>query len=286
MLYALLSLAIFITMQLLGEMGARLYCATNAQLEIDAERLTALPPTEVRLVSFMISLLLTIGILWATKLIRQPLVPRLPLSQPRRLVWRGSGWLILGYVLTEKCVTLSIEMLGVPNLLQAEFEAMMAYPLLMVVALCLIGPLAEELVFREGILRHLHVWRANKWWAVVLSALCFGLVHINPAQIVSATLLGLLLGWVYVRTGDVRLSVALHILNNLFAFALGYAVLHWGWPDTLQAMLSLPLPPLPWWGDVLYLSGMLLLLSSGALYALYRWTKVATPMPEREYFTT
>lgn len=284
MLNAFLILLLFLAMQLIGTLGATLWYATDAQLTIDAALFAQPLPSSVKLVAFGMSMLLTIAVLWTARLVRRRLKPQLPLSAPRQRVWRGTGWLIMGFWFAEKFVTLCCELLAIPNLYAAEFEGMLAYPWLMLAVVCLVGPVAEEFVFREGILRQLHLWQSNKFWAVVLSALCFGVVHINPAQVFSATLLGALLGWVYVRTGDARQSIVLHIINNLTAFALGYAATHWGWPDTLQGLLLLPLPTLPWWGNLVVFSCAGLVLGGIALYALCRWSRVADPMPDRDYF--
>lgn len=72
-----------------------------------------------------------------------------------------------------------------------------------------IAPVTEELLFRGLILRALRT-RYGTAPAIGLSALLFGAFHVDPQALVFATLVGLLLGWVAVRTGSTMPSIALH----------------------------------------------------------------------------
>lgn len=84
-------------------------------------------------------------------------------------------------------------------------------------------PLAEEIVFRGAILRTLLNHQAptmGRWTAISISALIFGLAHINPVQIPHAFLLGLFLGWLYERTGSIVPGVVAHVVNNTVCFIL------------------------------------------------------------------
>lgn len=90
------------------------------------------------------------------------------------------------------------------------------------IAVGVLVPIAEEMVFRGAILRTLlnlcgHRWR---WGAIVLSALLFGLAHGNMAQMLNATLLGCILGWLYYRSGSIAPGIVFHIVNNSVAVLL------------------------------------------------------------------
>ena len=50
--------------------------------------------------------------------------------------------------------------------------------------------------------------------AIILSALIFGIFHINPAQVAGAILSGGLFAWLYYRTGSLVPGILIHILNN------------------------------------------------------------------------
>lgn len=90
-----------------------------------------------------------------------------------------------------------------------------------VVLAVIIAPLTEELLFRGLILRGL-LGRWRPWAAVVTSALLFALMHLNPAQMPVAFLLGLVLGWAYVRTRSLGLCMLGHAINNAAAYGVGF----------------------------------------------------------------
>ena len=88
------------------------------------------------------------------------------------------------------------------------------------VAVAILVPVAEEMVFRGFILRSLTRHFSAPWCPVVLSALLFGMAHGNAAQFVNGFCAGLLLGWLYLRTGSIVYGVVYHMANNFLAFVL------------------------------------------------------------------
>ena len=104
---------------------------------------------------------------------------------------------------------------------QHMFEQIMSTPV-GYVAIGLLAPLAEEMVFRGAILRVLlKVFdRRWHWLPIVISAVLFGAVHGNMAQFLHAMLLGLLLGWLYYRTDSIVPGVVLHWVNNSIAYVI------------------------------------------------------------------
>lgn len=90
------------------------------------------------------------------------------------------------------------------------------------VAVGILAPLAEEVVFRGAILRTLLgiMSKKNHWVAIMISAAIFGAVHCNQAQFINALLMGLLLGWMYYRTGSLVPGILLHWINNTMAYVL------------------------------------------------------------------
>ena len=90
------------------------------------------------------------------------------------------------------------------------------------VAVGILAPLAEEVVFRGAILRTLLgiMSKKNHWVAIMISAAIFGAVHCNQAQFINALLMGLLLGWMYYRTGSLVPGILLHWVNNTMAYVL------------------------------------------------------------------
>ena len=90
------------------------------------------------------------------------------------------------------------------------------------VAIGALAPLAEEVVFRGAILRTLLgiMSKKNHWVAIMISAAIFGAVHGNQAQFINALLMGLILGWMYYRTGSLVPGILLHWVNNTMAYVL------------------------------------------------------------------
>lgn len=181
-------------------------------------------------VSQLVSLIVTACLLWALKLIR-----RRPLQSGLRL--GGKVWVtsIVGFLLLSVGLSVLVAPLELSdNGQMALFDAMkgnVACLFMLTVA----GPLFEELVFREGILRHfLNAWQ-RPVLAALASALLFAIVHVNAAQALPAALLGFVLGLFYLRTGDIRLCGPLHILNN------SVAVLLLAFPSIEAAIMSWPL---------------------------------------------
>ena len=99
-------------------------------------------------------------------------------------------------------------------------------------AVGILAPLAEEMVFRGALLRTLLTlferptilfqsmprWM-RVWLPILLSALVFGSIHGNLAQGIHAMLIGVLLGWLYWRSGSIVPGLVFHWVNNSVAYA-------------------------------------------------------------------
>lgn len=77
---------------------------------------------------------------------------------------------------------------------------------------CLLGPLLEELLYRGVLLQGMRKY--NERFAVVLSALIFGLMHQNYQQFILAFMVGLVFAAVDLRAGSIIPSVVIHIIVN------------------------------------------------------------------------
>lgn len=106
-----------------------------------------------------------------------------------------------------------------PNWAEREFELIMNNRFGYFVV-GLMAPLVEELVFRGAILRALLRWKSNPWIGIVISAVMFSAIHMNPAQMPHAFLIGILLGWMYYRTDSIVPGVVYHWVNNTIAYVL------------------------------------------------------------------
>ena len=75
------------------------------------------------------------------------------------------------------------------------------------------APIFEEWMCRGVVLRGL-LTKMKPVWAIVISALFFALIHLNPWQALNAFIIGLVMGYVYYRTGSLLLTMLIHFVNN------------------------------------------------------------------------
>lgn len=80
--------------------------------------------------------------------------------------------------------------------------------------------ICEELMFRGLILRKLLPF--GKHGAIFISALLFGLVHIDPPRIIFATVFGLLVGYCYEYTGSLVMPMIIHFINNAISVVASF----------------------------------------------------------------
>ncbi len=78
----------------------------------------------------------------------------------------------------------------------------------------IVAPVAEELIFR-GVIMHGLMRNYKPAKAVFYSGLLFALFHLNPWQFPATFVLGLILGWLMIRTRNILLCMAGHAINNL-----------------------------------------------------------------------
>lgn len=133
---------------------------------------------------------------------------------------------------------------------------------------CLLAPVAEELVFRGAALRTLLEWKPERrWLMIVLSALLFALAHVNPAQFIHPFAIGLLLGWMYERTRSVLPGIVYHWANNTAAYLMYHA-----YPSTDITLTDIFGSE----GRVLMAVGFSLLIIVPAIFQLHLTMKTAT----------
>ena len=149
---------------------------------------------------------------------------------------------ILGTIITALLQLLPGISAGNPILGYATDNALLPKVLFMVI----LAPVIEEYIFRKQLIDRMHIY--GEKLAVITSALMFGLFHGNLSQFFYAFALGLVFGYVYLKTGKLRYSIGLHMLINFIGSVVGpfflekLAVL-----DTMGTMDIAALEPiLPW----------------------------------------
>lgn len=86
----------------------------------------------------------------------------------------------------------------------------------LVIALGIVAPVAEELCFRALMYTRIRDILGQAP-AFVFSSVCFGLIHGNAAQMIHAAALGLLLAFFYEKGGSIIVPLIGHMAVNLFA---------------------------------------------------------------------
>ena len=77
----------------------------------------------------------------------------------------------------------------------------------------ILPPIFEEWICRGMVLRGL-LTRMKPFWAILLSALFFSIMHLNPWQGAEALIIGLVMGYIYYKTGSLLLTMLIHFVNN------------------------------------------------------------------------
>lgn len=75
------------------------------------------------------------------------------------------------------------------------------------------APIFEEWLCRGMVLRGL-LAHLKPGWAIVVSALFFAIIHMNPWQALNAFIIGVIMGYVYYKTGNLWLTMLMHFVNN------------------------------------------------------------------------
>ena len=76
------------------------------------------------------------------------------------------------------------------------------------------APIVEEVIFRGVVLGSFRkVFPA--WVSIMVSALIFGIYHMNPVAIVYASIMGIIAGVVYEKKQNLLFTIILHMANNL-----------------------------------------------------------------------
>jgi len=130
------------------------------------------------------------------------------------------GWILMALVAAFSGAfagDLLVEITNMPNFIEDTMMEQLSYSFWGILTVAIVGPIAEELVFREGVCGYLARNGAKPWKAIWVSAVLFGIIHMNPAQVVVAMVIGIILGVIYIKTGNVVLTSIIHILNNSIA---------------------------------------------------------------------
>lgn len=153
--------------------------------------------------------------------------------------------------------------LPMPALLNDSFNGIFINQNLFI-AFILIGIIpafTEEMTFRglfiTGFSKNYSIKKS-----IIVGALLFGLIHLNPWQFITAFIVGLFSGWLFYKTESILLCIYIHLFNNTIY------LLTTRFPELIQVKgfnsnFKIPVQFQPWWldllGIVLTISGFVLL---------------------------
>ncbi len=153
------------------------------------------------------------------------------------------------------CEPLSAALPDMPEHLEKALELLVDGPLwVSLLSVSIFAPLFEEWLCRGLVLRGL-MKHMNPTGAICVSAAFFAILHMNPWQALPAFILGLLFGYVYYRTGSLKLTMLMHCVNNTFSVLVS-KVPAFEEAETFMDILS------PWAYAGIYIACVLMLASA------------------------
>ncbi|QEM11003.1 CPBP family intramembrane glutamic endopeptidase [Mucilaginibacter rubeus] len=166
-------------------------------------------------------------------------------------------FLIPVLILTTAAMLVGLEwvstLLPMPESVRKFFEKSFTKDFSSLIMLVIAAPVLEEIFCRGIVLKGLlKNYTPNK--AILISALFFGLIHLNPWQAMTASLSGLFLGWTYYKTQSVIPGMIIHAtINGTSALSLFLPVLR---QQSFLALLGWPYYILLWgFSIVIFIGG-------------------------------
>lgn len=91
----------------------------------------------------------------------------------------------------------------------------------------ILAPIAEELLFRGVILRKMDQY--NRVFAILISGLLFGMLHLNLVQFFPTFFIGCFWGYISLKEDSMAYPIALHIMNNVISLMSSYYLSNATW---------------------------------------------------------
>ena len=95
-----------------------------------------------------------------------------------------------------------------------------------ILIMAVLPAIGEEFMFRGFIQRTLASWFKNPHWAILLSAAIFSFVHFQFYGFIPRMMLGVLFGYLFYWSGDIKLAIFAHFINNFAAVMVEYRRQH------------------------------------------------------------
>lgn len=235
---------IYLAMQILGALAVTPFTMLYAYVEygtVEKANDFALAPTLLAGFVFMLIYLWWKGYLTGDKQLYSPV-------SASYLFWSA----IMGISVIFMVDFLMSHLTFLPDWLNDTFNVLQS-GWLGIVCVGILGPILEELLFRGAVTKVL-LKKYNPLVAILISGLLFGIFHMNPAQIVGATLVGFVLAWIYYKTRSLIPCILIHIMNN-----------------SLSVYLSLKFPDVDYTSDLIGEPAYMISLILSVLLFMLSW---------------
>ena len=123
--------------------------------------------------------------------------------------------LLLGVVLT---LSISIVLLPLEGVLSPDSRTFDDGPLTLITVV-LLAPIFEEMIFRAHLYNILSR-NTSPLMSASLSAVAFGVVHMQPIVVVQALIMGVVFSYYYLSKRSIFAPIILHMFNNAVGYAL------------------------------------------------------------------
>ncbi|MGI8658630.1 MAG: CPBP family intramembrane glutamic endopeptidase [Candidatus Limnocylindria bacterium] len=154
-------------------------------------------------------------------------LPSLPGRNAGAALLQGVGWGVVAWIVSSMIavgVELALRQAGLEMEPQAAEQAIsVVEPWVVVLAIVVLAPIAEEIFFR-GIVFNAWLRERGRRWAFIGSAALFAIIHVSLVALLPIFVLGLGLAWIYSRTGNLLAPIAMHATVNGISVILALLV--------------------------------------------------------------
>lgn len=105
--------------------------------------------------------------------------------------------------------------------------------------IAIVPAVCEEFLFRGAIQGSLSTIK-KPIYRILLTGILFGLFHVDPIRIPFATAMGIVLSYVYFRSGSIFVPIIVHFVNNAYSAIMSYTLLNTDMPPVTDVATFTP----------------------------------------------
>lgn len=90
--------------------------------------------------------------------------------------------------------------------------------------MAVIPAISEEFLFRGALQRIFTEWTKNAHWGIIISAFLFSAVHFQFFTFLPRFVLGIVFGYLLLKTGSIIIPIIAHFVNNAMAVIIHYLI--------------------------------------------------------------